>query len=366
MKREARILLEKAVGSLILGIEIFNRPSDIGRTEAVLIFLDHSFEMLLKASIVERGGRIFTPPDPHTIGFELCVKTCISDGKVRFLTDADAVVIRSLNLLRDAAQHYLVSLSEQQLYIHAQSALTLFRNIMRDVLKQDLALELPERVLPLSTTPPVDLEAMFDIEIEEVKKLLGPGRRQQVEAMARLRGIAVVHAAIEGKTTLPTNSELQKLSKKVLDGEKPNQLFPGLATVNLTSTGDGPSFDLRITKNEGMAVYLVGEDVAGATLIGVKRVDELGYYTLGRDAVAEKVNLNTSQTSAMIWHLKLKGDLTYYKEFKIGATRHKLYSQKSVAKILEALKNVKIAEISTAYQKSLPKKSNKAKAAGKK
>ena len=36
MKREAKLLLDKACDSLLLGIELFNRPSDRGRVSAVL------------------------------------------------------------------------------------------------------------------------------------------------------------------------------------------------------------------------------------------------------------------------------------------------------------------------------------------
>ena len=47
MKREAKLLLGKAIDSLVLSMEHFNRPCDRGRTTAVLIFLDHAFEMTL-------------------------------------------------------------------------------------------------------------------------------------------------------------------------------------------------------------------------------------------------------------------------------------------------------------------------------
>jgi hypothetical protein len=78
VKREAKLLLERAVDALVLGIEIFNRPSNRGRTEAVLIHLDHSFEMLLKAAILDRGGRIREQGDPHTIGFDHCLRASTS------------------------------------------------------------------------------------------------------------------------------------------------------------------------------------------------------------------------------------------------------------------------------------------------
>ena len=56
MKKEVRQLREKAINALVLSIDHFNRPWDRGRAEAVLILLDHSFEMLLKSAIRQKGG----------------------------------------------------------------------------------------------------------------------------------------------------------------------------------------------------------------------------------------------------------------------------------------------------------------------
>jgi hypothetical protein len=50
------MLLEKATDSLLLGIEKFNCPFERGRVTSILIFLDHAFEMVLKAAILHRGG----------------------------------------------------------------------------------------------------------------------------------------------------------------------------------------------------------------------------------------------------------------------------------------------------------------------
>jgi hypothetical protein len=58
MKREAKLLLQKASDSLLLSVELFNRPSDRGRISGTLVQLDPAFEMFLKAAIVGRGGRI--------------------------------------------------------------------------------------------------------------------------------------------------------------------------------------------------------------------------------------------------------------------------------------------------------------------
>jgi hypothetical protein len=55
-KRDVAELKKRAINSLVLGIELFNRPHDQGRSESVLILLHHAFEMLLKAIIKDRTG----------------------------------------------------------------------------------------------------------------------------------------------------------------------------------------------------------------------------------------------------------------------------------------------------------------------
>ncbi len=52
MKKQARMLLDRAIDSLVLAVEHFNRPWDRGRREAVLILMDRSFELMLKAAIL--------------------------------------------------------------------------------------------------------------------------------------------------------------------------------------------------------------------------------------------------------------------------------------------------------------------------
>src|SRR5215469_11202913 len=113
MKKEVKILRQKAINSLVLSIELFNRPSDAGRVHGVLIFLDHAFEMLFKAIILHRGGRIREPRAKQTIGFDAAVRKGLSDAKVKFLKDNQALTVQMINSLRDAAQHHMLDISEQ-------------------------------------------------------------------------------------------------------------------------------------------------------------------------------------------------------------------------------------------------------------
>jgi hypothetical protein len=61
MKKEARVLLAKAVDSIVLAVDHFNRTSERSRAEAVLVLLDRGFELLLKSAILHRNGRIREP-----------------------------------------------------------------------------------------------------------------------------------------------------------------------------------------------------------------------------------------------------------------------------------------------------------------
>ncbi len=351
MKKESKLLLKKAVDSLILSIEHFNRPWDRGRVEAVMIFLDHAFEMLLKAAIIHRGGKIREPRARETISLKACIRKSLSDAKIKFLSEDQAILLRAINSLRDGVQHYFNIISEQTIYIHAQAGLTLFKDLLKEVFEKDLHVELPDRVLPISTTAPSDLAMLFDNEIDEIERLLQPGSRRGLEAKAKLRTLSIIERAIQGEENQPSQNELQKINKAIREGISWEEIFPGVASINITATGYGPSIDLRISTKEGSPFQLVPEGTPGATVVGYRRVNELGFYNLGLNKLAEKVGLTSPRTSAMAWYLGFKKDKDCYKEITIGKSVFKQYSQKAIKKISDALEKVSIDDIWGKYKK---------------
>lgn len=350
MRKEVKHLFNKAVDSLVLSIELFNRPNDTARVHGVLIMMDHSFEMLLKASILHKGGKIKERRATQTIGFESCVRKAFSDGEIKFLTEDEVLTLQSLNGLRDAAQHYTLEISEQHLYFQAQSGLTLFRDIVKRVFDIDLKEGLPVRVLPLSTTPPTDIQAFFSNEIVEIKKLLGPNKRKNIEAIEKLRALAIMENAVQGSDTQPSDGELKKILKTLEKGGNFGQLFPGVSTLNFTANGYGPSLDLRISRKEGVPVQVVPEGTPGAHVVALKRVNELDYYNLGRDQLAKKVGLTGPKTSAVIHYLNLKADPESFKRISVGNVHHDRYSQKAIGQIKAGIAATPIAEIWEKYK----------------
>jgi hypothetical protein len=301
--------------------------------------------MLFKAAILHRGGRIREPRAKQTIGFDASVRKGLSDAKVKFLDENQALTVQMINSLRDAAQHHILDISEQHLYIQAQAGLSLFRDVFKAVFSEELQTHLPARVLPMSTTPPTDLATLFDNEIKEIRKLLGPKSRRRTEAEAKLRSLAIVEKSLSGEKVQPSIGELKKLAAEVAAAKKTwNEIFPGVATVTLTAQGYGPSIDLRISKT-GVPVQIVPEGTPGAAVVAVKRVDELGFYSLGRDQLAAKIGISGPKTTAVIRFLKLQADPECYKRITIGQSKFDRYSPKAIGAIQDALKKNSIDEI---------------------
>lgn len=345
MRKEPKHLYQKAIDSLTLSIELFNRPNDCGRIHGVLIFMDHSFEMLLKASIIHKGGKIKEKGAKETIGFGACVRKGFSDNTIKFLSDTDVLTLQTINGLRDAAQHYTLEMSEQYLYFQAQAGLTLFRDIAKKVFNIDLKTQLPVRVLPLSTTPPMDIQAFFSTEVQEIKKLLAPKSRKKLEATEKLRALAIMENAIQGNESQPSDTELKALAKRLSKATNWGQLFPSVSTLSFTQNGYGPSLDLRITKSEGVPVTVVPEGTPGAGVVAIKRVNELDFYNLGRDQLAKKLSLTGPKTTAAVKHFGIKEDPECFKHLKVGNVPFDRYSQKAIEKIKEGLKTKTIEEI---------------------
>ena len=345
MKREARLLLSKACDSLVLSIELFNRPHDRGRESSTLIQMDHAFEMLLKAAILHRGGRIREKRAKETIGFDTCVRRGLSDSSIKFLTEEQALGIQTINGLRDAAQHHLLDLSEGQLYVHMQAGVTLFRDLLKTVFGQQLASHLPARVLPVSTSPPTDLTSLFDSEVTEIRRLLGPRKRRRVEAEARLRPLAILDATIRGEKGQPSAGDLRRIGQELLKGGEWTQVFAGVAAVEITTDGTGPKLSLRLSKKEGIPIQVVPEGTPGASIVAVRRVNELDYYSLGAKQLAEKLGLTMPKALALVDYLGIRQNPDCYKEIKIGKAVFKRYSPKALELIQAAFKDQSADEI---------------------
>ena len=345
MRRVAKILLEKSIDSIVLAVEHFNRPWDRGRSEAVMIFLDRGLELFVKAAIVHRGGRIRETGVSHTIGLKPAVGLGLSQANIQFLSQDQARTLLLIHAERGAAQHYMAGISERELYVFAQSGVTIISDLLQTVFARCLADELPERVLPISVKPPTSMEVLMADEVAAVHALLAPRSRHGVEAEAKIRVLSILEHAVVEDDEQPMPSEIERVKQQIRKGKAWDEIFPGVASLTLNTEGDGFPFHIRITKNQGMPVRLVAADDPVANAIGIRKVNDLDFYSLGLRQLAQHVDLSEPRTWAVIQKLKLQQDPECYKEFRIGKSRFKQYSAKVIEKIKAAQRTMDMQAI---------------------
>jgi len=315
--------------------------------------LDHSFEMLLKAAIVHKGGRIRERKTGQTIGFDHCVRKCLSDAQVRCLTEDQALILRIINDLRDAAMHHIIMIPEEDLYVQTQAGVTLFDDLLQAVFNWSLADHLPERVLPISAKPPRDLQILFDDEFSQIQELIAPGKRRRAEARARLRPLAIMEFNVRGERRQPTDRELDRLIQDLRPSSDWRLLFPGVGSLSLDRQGHGLTFALRITRQEGLPVRRAREEDRLEDTLIYREVNLLDRYSMNLTQLRGHLGLTQPKALALIRHLGLQDDEECYKEFKLGALRCKRYSPKALQVMREVLEQVDMEEIWQQYRQEL-------------
>lgn len=345
MKREVKTLLSKSTDSILVAIEHFNRPFDVGRQETVLIMLDRGFELFLKASILHKGGAIRNKDEKNTLGFDRCLRKCVSEAELKCFSEQEALQIQMINSLRDAAQHFYMEISEQQFYIHTQAGITLYARKLNEIFKTKLSDYLPERVLPVSTLPPDDFGGLFTHEFKEIVELLKPKSRKKSNAIAKLRAFAIVESSLEGETTQPSEVELKNIAKRIQKKEDWKFIFPNIKTLSLNPSGNGFEISLKLTKGEGEAIHLVDEGNPNAKTIAIRKVNELAFYSLGLKSLAEKLSLTQPKLLAVIEHLKIQENPDFFKLIQVRSQKHKSYSPKALDYLKKKLPELDIKEI---------------------
>jgi hypothetical protein len=330
---EADLFKQSALDSFTLALEIFNRPHETGRINTTLILMDHSFEALLKASILKQGGVIRDNPDDNTIGFSACVNIAVNgqhdEPDIDFVEASDATVLRTINQLRDAAQHEYIGLSEHQLYLHARQAVELFDTILTNVFNESVSDTLPERVLPLSTRFPIDILTAINNDYKHVEELLEAGDTDV--ARARLRAIESLERALNNDDTPPSKDELDKKLDSIQEGTDVTKIFPGIVAVDSESgtepSIEGPATSVQIGDEGPLVRYASDEDLEGDEDVNLFReVNPHDRYNLDFFKTANRLNdrldmeLSWMRVKAVMKEIGLLDDPEYFKELSTGGT----------------------------------------------
>lgn len=332
LKQDARALKSKAVSSMRAALIAFNSPLDDGRATEILLRLQHAFEMLLKAALVQGNVRVFDNSLGRSIGFEAALKQGQQLAGLK-LSDDEAGTLRAIDALRDEEQHWFTEVSEGLLYLHARAAVTLFDDLLDRVFAEKLADFLPLRVLPISIEPPQDFITLIDREYEQIIELLRPGRRARSAARAKLRALLAMesHADPEAKVS---QSDVNRVEQGIRDGKTRDQVFPALGAVGAEVSGVGLEVEVRIVKNGGLPFTYSNDEDAAA----VREVNLQKRYAFPRQELAEKAGLTAPRSAALREHLGLDSGEPYLHIFVFGSQKHPQYSGKAVAKMRAGVK----------------------------
>lgn len=346
LPNDVGLLLNQAVESLVLGIEHFNRPSEKCRKPSVLLMLDHAFEMLLKAALGQRGVPLRKADSGYALGINECLNKATDDGEVRFLSQDERKTIAVLNCLRDDAQHYLVDVSEQILYTVAQSAVTLFAEVLERTFGRKLCDYIPSRVLPISTDPPKEINVLMRDEYAQLRELLESAEKGGPPDEPRLRSLVTIDRALQLADPHLSDEDLGKVRKSVKANDDWSSVFAGIAQVKLSSDGVGARVAIHLTKKEGTPVRILseGETTEGASVV-IRRVDDTQTYCFSSTELAVKLSMTPPRLRALIQYLQLKDDDKCFKTLVLGRSRFDRYSSLALERCREALKTVDMVQV---------------------
>lgn len=289
--------LDSSKESLVLAIEIFNRPMDTSRKEGTLLLLNHSLEMLLKAILFEKTGKIKAKRDKFNYGFEKCINICLANDIIEL---DDALLLKNVNAFRDEAAHDILGISEGVLYVHVLSALSIYEKLLRRLSKENLSSFLPNRVLPVTANPPRDITILIKEEMTEIASLLAKGKRQQDQAENKLKTLLIMENNIrelyDERSLSSSKSVIRKVKKKV-----PLEVILKYSSNLVLAQGgtSGTPVSLHITKNEGIPVR-IDKDAPHALVLKYVSTEER--YPFLTKELAKKLKISVNK---LVWFVKL-------------------------------------------------------------
>ncbi len=333
LKREAKTLKAKAIASLKRGLEAFNNHDDDGRPETVLLMLQHASEMLTKALLVQKGLDVFDKEKGTSIGIEKALNLAHSQG---WLSAAQAGSIRVIDAMRDQAQHWMIVVPEDALYINARALITTLDELLIAHFQDTLADNLPLRVLPLSTQPFPDFLMLVNREFMQIRDLLAPGRRARDEARGRITALLAMEAHVSEEVAV-SKRDLDRIEEAIRADTPVEQVFPRLLTLASNVEGEGPTIRVRITKSaDAPAIrYVSGDDPEGAAAI--REVDLQKKYHWSPSSLAEKLGLSASKAKAVRDFLGIDQDPANVMVFEFGSQKHPRYSDNALRVLREAI-----------------------------
>jgi hypothetical protein len=323
-------------------VSAFNSMNEDGRATSVLLPLQHSFEMLLKAALNQVQVKVFDPKTGRSLGFEAVVKQAQQNATIK-LSNEEAGTLRAIDALRDDEQHWYNEVDEGILFLHVRAAVTLFDDVIFRVFEERLADHLPRRILPISAEPPQDFQLLVDREYANIAQLLNPGRRAGAEARARIRTLLAMEAHNEPDTKV-SDTDVNRVEKGIRAGKKRDLVFPRLSNVGARISGDGPELQVRMVNKGGLPVTYIS-DGSVADVAAIRTVDLQKKYHRSPKNLAFAAGLTQPRALALRAHLGIDSDPNVTHTFHFGKQRHVAFSDHAQTLMKKANETLDMNEI---------------------
>ncbi|MEU5694909.1 hypothetical protein [Actinosynnema sp. NPDC020468] len=345
-RQNSRALRRKALSALTCAFEAFDSPHDEGRHTRVLLHLQHAFEMLLKAVLVQAGTEVFDKVTGRSIGFRKCLALVRSSSTIS-LGDDDAGTLLTINAMRDEEQHWFAIVPEQILYLYARAAVTLFEELSTKAFGDRLADHLPARVLPLSVEPPRDLALLLDDEYSQIAVLLQPGRRARHEVGARIRTLLAMGAHTEPDVSVSVK-DVARVENAIRRGGQRAEVLPKLEGLTTSVDGEGLVVTVHVTKSRGAPMRYVADEAEPAAAI--RQVDLSVKYHRSASALARDTGLTGPRSLALRRHLGIDVEGPFSHLFQINATRTRMFSDHAFTTMRDAVASLDLDAVWAAHK----------------
>ena len=329
-------LRNNSIAAMIAAIEVYNKPKMEYRSECFVILIINSWELLFKAILTKNQRDIFNRKNGDESSFSISIFDAMKQSKSFFPSSVSyeplAKNIEVLNEFRNNAVHFYNEEGFDILFHSlAQTTLSNYRELVKEVFQQDIADELDLILLPLSFASPPDPIQFLKSE-----------RSQRSQAVTEYI-----------KLISETTKELEA------KGEDTGR-FLTIFTVNLQS-------QKKIQFADIVAAVTSEESVnSESSMVIPPRVDPNKSYPLRRKDVLKQigctlhdVKFTTYTFQAIVWCEKLKENPRYYWELdkeKVGR-----YSQDVVTFLRKNLAKSRVQECLLMYKKDQRRKRQKKK-----
>ena len=171
-------LVDKSIEAFILGLEIYNKPTIKYRIEGFSFFIINAWELMLKATLLNRGESIYFPDKPdRTLSVEVVIRKIYTDKNTRIRLNLEKILE-----LRNISTHYITEDYEIKYAPLFQACVLNFVNEIKRFHNIDITQFIAQNFLTISASyePLSNEEIRLKYSPEIAEKLIKQGNELEV------------------------------------------------------------------------------------------------------------------------------------------------------------------------------------------